>query len=176
MAELATIARPYAEALFKASSSDLDGTTRWIDQLAAIAGDGQLLQFASSPKVPAAQVIELVGGLMPAPLPPAGRNFLQAIVENRRLSVLPEVATQFRALRNSREGAYDAIVYSAFPIDDAALLDVGAALERRFGRKLKLRTELDESLIGGVRAVVGDEVLDTSVRARLDQMKAALAA
>ena len=165
MAELATIARPYAEALFKASSSDLDGTAGWLDQLAAIAGDAQLLQFASNPKVPAAQVFELVGGLMPTPLPPAGQNFLQrdrsTTAACRRCPRSPRSSARCRI---AQSGASDAIVYSAFPIDDAALLDVGAALESRFGRKLKLRVELDASLIGGMRAVVGDEVLDTSVQ------------
>ena len=68
------------------------------------------------------------------------------------------------------------MVYSAFPIDEAGLQTVSESLERRFGRKLNTRVELDPSLIGGIRAVVGDEVLDTSVKARLEQMKAALTA
>ncbi|RZL63274.1 MAG: F0F1 ATP synthase subunit delta [Variovorax sp.] len=176
MAELATIARPYAEALFKASSQDLEGTSGWLEPLAAIAADERLLAYAANPKVPAEQVLDLTAGLMPQPFPDAGRNFLRAIIENGRLTALPEVAAQFRRLRDTRDGAFDAVVFSAFPIDAVALQDVGAALEKRFGRKLKVRTELDPSLIGGIRAVVGDEVLDTSVRARLDQMKAALTA
>jgi F-type H+-transporting ATPase subunit delta len=61
-------------------------------------------------------------------------------------------------------------------MDAAALAEVSASLEKRFGRKLNLSTQLDESLIGGIRVVVGDEVLDTSVKARLEQMKAALIA
>ena len=68
------------------------------------------------------------------------------------------------------------MIHSAFPIDDATLRDIGSALERRFGRKLTTRVESDPSLIGGIRVVVGDEVLDTSVKARLEQMKAALTA
>ena len=68
------------------------------------------------------------------------------------------------------------MVYSAFPIDDAALTDIAAVLEKRFGRKLSVKVELDPSLIGGIRVVVGDEVLDTSVKARLEQMKVALTA
>jgi F-type H+-transporting ATPase subunit delta len=176
MAELATIARPYAEALFKACAADLDGTAGWLDQLAAVAGNPQLLQFSANPKVPPEQVFELIAGVSKQPLPEAGKNFLRTVIDNGRLATLPEVALQFRALRNARSGAADAVVYSAFPIDDAALAEVGAALERRFGRQLTTRVELDPSLIGGIRAVVGDEVLDTSVKARLEQMKAALTA
>ena len=67
-------------------------------------------------------------------------------------------------------------MYSAFPIDDAALVGVSAALEKRFGRKLKVTVQQEPALIGGIRVVVGDEVLDTSVKARLEQMKVALAA
>ncbi|GAC1354130.1 MAG: F0F1 ATP synthase subunit delta [Variovorax sp.] len=176
MAELATIARPYAEALFQASSANPEGTAGWLDPLATIAANPRLQQFAGDPKVSPEQVFELVSGLAPQPLPDAGRNFLRAVIDNGRIAVLPEVASQFRALQNERSGASDAVIYSAFPIDDAALQGVGAALERRFGRKLTTRVEMDPSLIGGIRVVVGDEVLDTSVKARLEQMKAALAA
>jgi F-type H+-transporting ATPase subunit delta len=176
MAEIATIARPYAEALFKASANDLDGTAGWIDQLAAVAGNPQLLQFASDPKVSSEQVFDLVSGLVPQGLPDHGKNFLRAVIDSDRIVALPEVAAQFRALKNAQSGASDAVIYSAFPIDEAGVRSVAASLERRFGRKLNTRVELDASLIGGIRAVVGDEVLDTSVKARLEQMKAALTA
>ena len=176
MAELATIARPYAEALFKASASDLDGTAGWLEPLAANAGNAQLLDFAANPKATAQQVFDLIAGLAPQPLPEMGKNFLRVLIDNGRLAALPEVAAQFRLLKNSVSGASDAVVYSAFPIESAAQQDVAAALERRFGRKLTTRVEVDASLIGGIRAVVGDEVLDTSVKARLEQMKAALTA
>lgn len=176
MAELATIARPYAEALFKATASDLDGTERWLDPLAAIVGNPQLLAFAADPKTTDAQVLDLVVGLAQQPLPDSGKNFLRVLIDNGRLAALPEVAVQFRQLKNTISGASDAVIYSAFAIDSQAQQDVSAALERRFGRKLTTRVEIDESLIGGIRAVVGDEVLDTSVKARLEQMKAALTA
>jgi F-type H+-transporting ATPase subunit delta len=176
MAELATIARPYAEALFKASASDLNGAQTWLEQLAAIAGHPQLLQVASNPKVTPEQVFELIAGLVPQALPEAGKNFLRILIDNDRLAALPEAAAQFRLLKNSVSGASDAVVYSAFPIDAAALQEVSATLEQRFGRKLTTRVEVDPTLIGGIRAVVGDEVLDTSVKARLEQMKAALTA
>ena len=98
------------------------------------------------------------------------------MIDNGRLNVLPEICEQFRALKNARSGSSDAVVYSAFPVEGAALADVASTLEKRFGRKLNLTVELQPALIGGIRVVVGDEVLDTSVRARLDQMKVALAA
>jgi F-type H+-transporting ATPase subunit delta len=176
MAELATIARPYADALFKASAKDLSAASVWLDELAAIAGNAQLLQFADSPKATSAQVFELVSGVAKAVTSDHAKNFLHAVIDNGRLSALPEIALQFRALKNARSGSSDAVVHSAFPIDGAALADVAATLEKRFGRKLNVTVELQSELIGGIRVVVGDEVLDTSVKARLEQMKVALTA
>ena len=180
MAELATIARPYADALFKAATAgagvDLGSTAAWMDELAAIAANPQLRQLAHNPKVTADQVFAVFTGVAHSALPDMAQNFLRTVIDNGRIDALPEVAAQFRALVNRRNGSSDAVVYSAFPMDSAALSEVGAALEKRFGRKLNLAVQLDESLIGGIRVVVGDEVLDTSVKARLEQMKAALTA
>ncbi len=176
MAELATIARPYAEALFKAASAELALTAEWLEALASVAGNAQLLEFAANPKVTDPQVYDVIVGVAKVSLPARGQNFLRTVIENGRLAALPEIAEQFRDLKNAQGGSSDAVVHSAFPIDAAALADVGRALEKRFGRKLNLTVHEDPSLIGGIRVVVGDEVLDTSVKARLEQMKAALTA
>ena len=180
MAELATIARPYADALFKAATAgagmDLVSTADWVDELAAIAANPQLRQLADNPKVTADQVFAVFTGVARSALSDTAKNFLRTVIDNGRINALPEVAVQFRALVNRRSGSSDAVVHSAFPMDAAALAEVGNALEKRFGRKLNLTVQLDESLIGGIRVVVGDEVLDTSVKARLEQMKAALTA
>ena len=176
MAELATIARPYAEALFKATSKDLNGAAVWVDALSAVAQNEQLQQFADSPKASTNQIFDLIAGVAKVDLPEAAKNFLRMVIENGRLSVLPEMATQFRALKNAQSGSSDAIVHSAFPIDAAALADLGKTLEAQFKRKLNLSVVLQPELIGGIRVVVGDEVLDTSVKARLQQMKVALTA
>jgi F-type H+-transporting ATPase subunit delta len=176
MAEIATIARPYAEALFKASSSDLAGTADWLDRVAAIAANPQLKAFADNPKATVEQVLGVIAGVAGSKLPAAATNFLTTVLENGRFAALPEVAKQFRVLANARSGSSDALVQSAFPIGAAELAELGKTLEKRFDRKLQLTVELDPSLIGGIRVVVGDEVLDTSVKARLEQMKVALSA
>ena len=177
MAELATIARPYAEALFQvASQGDLAQAGQQVDALAAVAADPQMRSFADNPKVNDVQVFDVIGSVLKEPLSANSKNLLRTLIDNGRLSVLPEIATQFRALLNARSGVSDATVFSAFPIDDAQLADVMGALEKRFSRKLSGTVALEPELIGGVRVVVGDEVLDTSVRARLQQMRAALTA
>jgi F-type H+-transporting ATPase subunit delta len=177
MAELATIARPYAEALFKSSQGRPEcccrpGSIRWLLWLA-------MRSCCSLPATPRSQTSRCLtwfrwrgqDGLARRP----HKNFLRIVIENGRLSALPEIASQFRAV-NARSGSSDAVVYSAFPIDGAALADVSAMLEKRFGRKLNVSVAIDADLIGGIRVVVGDEVLDTSVKARLEQMKTALTA
>lgn len=174
MAELATIARPYAEALFKAGGDA--AAAEQVSALAAVAGDARLRQFAGNPRVEAAQVFDLMIAVIKSPLTRPVQNFLRTVLDNGRLDALPEIAAQFHALVNAQSGVSDATVYSAFPIDGAALADVVAVLEKRFARKLNASVVVQPELIGGIRVVVGDEVLDTSVKARLEQMKVALAA
>lgn len=176
MAELATIARPYAEALFKATQADLAATSQWLEPVAAVASNAQLQAFAANPQAKPAQVLELLASVAKVNLPAAGNNFLQTVIDNGRVNALPEIAAQFRTLKNTKAGVADAVVQSAFPIEGAQLADLSALLEKRFGCKLNVTVEIAPELIGGIRAVVGDEVLDTSVKARLEQMKSSLVA
>ena len=176
MAELATIARPYADALFKALVEELDAATVWVEELNLIGQNAQLQQFALNPNVTNTQVFDLLAGVSRVSLPEKAKNFLRTVIDNGRLNALPEIANQFRALKTAQSGSSDAVVFSAFDIEAAALADLGVVLQKRFGRKLNLAVELQPELIGGVRVVVGDEVLDCSVKARLEQMKVALTA
>jgi len=177
MAELATIARPYAEALFKAAPAA--DRANWLGALQAIATvcrDPQLQSLADNPKVLPNQVFDVIVAASGASLTPALENFLRTVLDNGRLAALPTMVDQFHALVQSGEGVSEARIYSAFPVDAGQLADILGPLEKRFGRKLEAKVELEPELIGGVRVVVGDEVLDTSVKARLDRMKVALLA
>ncbi len=177
MAELATIARPYAEALFKAvGADDAVGVAAQVAALAQVAGNEQVRQFADNPKVTAAQAYDLITSVVKETLGNAAKNLLRTVIDNGRLAALPDIAAQFHALVNARSGVSDATVYSAFAIDSAQLAEVVASLEKRFARKLNASVVVDSGLIGGIRVVVGDEVLDTSVKARLEHMKVALTA
>ena len=177
MAELATIARPYADALFKAASdADLQVWSGQVVALAEVARDPLLRTLADNPRVTHEQVFEVMSGAVKVALAPAVANFLRTVLDNGRLAALPLMAEQFQALVNARQGVSEAVVYSAFPLEAGQLADIQGALEKRFGRKLQPSVQLDPELIGGVRVVVGDEVLDTSVKARLERMKTALLA
>jgi F-type H+-transporting ATPase subunit delta len=178
MAELATIARPYAEALFKsAGQANPRELADQLEALGQIASLSELRQFADNPKVePSAVYDVIVGALKVVSFSPQVQNLLRTVLDNGRLAALPEIAAQYRALINAQTGVSDATVYSAFPIDGPQLADVVGSLQKRFNRKLNAIVVVEPELIGGIRVVVGDEVLDTSVKARLEQMKVALTA
>jgi F-type H+-transporting ATPase subunit delta len=148
----------------------------WLDELAAVASNEQLRQFADNPKSSAEQVYSVITGVLKSALPVMGQNFLRTVIDNGRLAACPRSPTSSARSRMPSWVRSDAVVYSAFDIDAAALADLGQVLEKRFGRKLNLQVRLQPELIGGVRVVVGDEVLDTSIKARLEQMKVALTA
>lgn len=179
MAELSTVARPYAEALFAVAQGNKAGLDAWqaaLGELAALMSNADVAEVVSDPNLDNAQVQALLTGMLKSPLPADGANFLALLVENQRLAVLPEVAVQFRQLKNAAEGVADCLIESAFPLNDAQVNDLVAGLAAKFGRKLKAEVRVNPELIGGVRATVGDQVLDSSVRARLNDMQAALTA
>jgi F-type H+-transporting ATPase subunit delta len=178
MAELSTIARPYAEALFKSVESGADAST-WQTQLqalAAVAAHPGVKQFAQNPKVQVAQILDLLGSSLSAPLHDKVKRMLNVVLENHRLSCVPEIAQQFQQLMHAQSGIAEAVIESAFAIDAAELGSVVAVLEKRFACKLHARVHIKPELIGGIRVTVGDQVLDTSVAARLQHMKTALTA
>lgn len=177
MAELATIARPYAEALFKATP--VAEQAAWLEQaqaLGVVSSDHQLQAFADNPKVTQEQVFDVIAGAAKVALAPAVANFLRTVLENGRLAALPLMVEQYQSLVQARQGVSEAHIVSAFPISDAQVAEILGPLSTRFGRQLTAKVEVNPDLIGGVRVAVGDEVLDTSVKARLERMKSALLA
>lgn len=177
MAELATVARPYAEALFRvAQNGDLNAWSAVVAELAQIGANPDVQAYASNPNVTEAQLAETIASLVKSPLSPEAKNFVAMLAENGRIALLPEIGAQFTVLKNAQAGAADATIHSAFDLSADQLDQLVATLEKKFGRKLNPTVSVDPSLIGGVRVVVGDEVLDTSVRAKLQQMHNALVA
>ncbi|MES2258871.1 MAG: F0F1 ATP synthase subunit delta [Pseudomonadota bacterium] len=175
MAELATVARPYAEALFRvAQAGNLAAWSDLVSELAQIGEHADVLAYARNPKITESDVAATILALLKAPLTAEAKNFLDMLIANGRIELLPEIGAQFQLLKNSAEGAADAEITSAFDMSEAQVTELIATLEKKFSRKLNPSVTVDPSLIGGVRVVVGDEVLDTSVRAKLQQMRVAL--
>lgn len=179
MAELSTVARPYAEALFGVARDDKAGLQAWaglMDEMAHIASNPEVRAAMSDPRLDDTQRVQAFTGMLKSDLPQTVRNFIELLVQNDRLLLMPEIADQFLALKNRHEGTALAEITSAFELSEAQVKDLTAALELKFGLKLKPQVTVDPSLIGGVRVAVGDQVLDTSVQAQLARMRDTLAA
>jgi len=178
MAEPSTIARPYAEAVFRLA--DAQGKlAEWsgvLANLAAVASDDRIRAAIGDPNVPAAKVAGLFIAILSGKLSGDAENLVRVLAENGRLEVLAEVRAQYETLKNEREGVVEAEVYTAFDMDEAQLADLVARLEKRTGRKVKARVHLDKDLIAGVKVVLGDKVIDGSARAQLGALENALKA
>ncbi|MCP5229560.1 F0F1 ATP synthase subunit delta [Accumulibacter sp.] len=176
MAELATIARPYAEAVFRVALDEkaLPAWSERLSLLSAIAADSQMRSCISNPELSAAQKSELFKSLAGEALAGSEANLIDVLAANERLSALPEIADLFEALKASQEGVKEATIYSAFPVTERQRKALIADLEARFKTRLTADVVVDQSLIGGVKIVVGDQVLDTSVRGKLESLRLAL--
>ena len=176
MAESLTIARPYAEAVF--ASADAGGKLQpWshaLQRLAMIVSDADMHSAIGDPKVGSEQLYGLVAAGAGDTLNAEAQNFVRVLIDNDRLTVLPEIATLFESLKNEREGVIEAQIASAFPVGDDVLAQLVGDLERRFKRKVRPQVTVDPSLIGGALITVGDEVIDGTVRGRLASMTSAL--
>jgi len=176
VAEIATIARPYAEAVFKVADGEgeLAAWADVLDRLAAVAANPAIGQVLGDPNVTPGQLYGVIAGGA-GELSAAAQNLVRVLIENGRVGVLPGVRDLFVELKHEREGVVDAAIATAFPLEDAQLAALVGDLEARFKRKVKPSVAVDEDLIGGVKVVVGDEVIDGSVRGKLAAMAAALA-
>jgi F-type H+-transporting ATPase subunit delta len=178
MADLATIARPYAEALFQsAKPAELAACLEQLNELAQLASMPEVATLSNNPKVSADDLTKLLTGMVKTKLDGKVSSLLSLVNQNHRLTAVPEIARQFEALKNKSEGAAEVMITSAFPLEGSALNDLLLSLKKRFGGKdLRPTIHVDPSLIGGVRIQVGDEVMDSSVKARLAQMQTSLSA
>ncbi|MBU3558072.1 F0F1 ATP synthase subunit delta [Polynucleobacter sp. Nonnen-W13] len=178
MAELATIARPYAEALFQSTkAAELATCLEQLNELAQLASLPEVAALSNNPKVSADDLSKLLSGMVKTKLDGKIASFLSLVNQNHRLSAIPEIAKQFEAMKNKSEGAAEVMITSAFPLEGSALNDLLSSLKKRFGGKeLRPTIQVDPALIGGVRIQVGDEVMDSSVKAQLAQMQASLGA
>jgi F-type H+-transporting ATPase subunit delta len=176
MAEKATIARPYARAAFGYARA-ANALAAWSDALnaaASVIGDSRVHKLLGNPKVTASQLIDFIADVLGGKLDANVRNFLDELARNRRLGLLPEVASMFEAMRAEVENVADVQITSAVALDDAQCQRLTAALKKRLQKNVRLHCEVDVSLIGGAVIRSGDWVLDGSLRARLDRLATAM--
>jgi F-type H+-transporting ATPase subunit delta len=176
MAEISTLARPYAEAAFRIAdaSGALDQWSAALSNLAQVSIDPAVAAAIGNPNIPSAKVAGIFIQVLAGKLTAEAENLVRVMAENRRLAILPEISAQYEVLKNTREGIVEAEIASAFPLTDAQLAQLVARLEARTGKKVRPRVSVDSELIAGVRVVIGDKVIDGSARAQLAALEAAL--
>ncbi len=176
MSELSTLARPYAEAAFRLAqgANDLAGWSARIATLASIVSDVQVARLIGDPAVSAERVAELVIEVAGGDLGERGANFVKVLAENDRLSLLPEISAQFETLKANAEGTLEATITSAQVLTQAQIDDLVAGLKAKFNRAVNVQVAVDPELIGGAVITIGDQVMDGSVKGRLQRMAFAL--
>lgn len=177
MSELNTVARPYAQAAFDLARA-ADALAQWSSMIgfaAAVSADSNVREAIDSPNLSTAQQADLFIQVCADSLDEQGRNFVKLLAENRRLTLLPEIAALFDEFRADAEGTIEATVVSARPLSDSQQQEISNALKARFNREVSLHVETDESILGGAIIRAGDTVIDGSVRGKLEKFAHALA-
>lgn len=176
MAEIITIARPYAKAAF-AYAREANALAKWSGMLAfaaAVASDAKMAAFLAKPQLTAAKQAEGVIAACGDKLDDAGRNFVRQLCSNRRVSILPAVSEQFDLMVAELQKLGEVTVTSAFPMNDAETAKLAASLKRRFAQDVRVSVEVDPALMGGAVIRFGDLVIDASVRGRLEKLASTL--
>jgi F-type H+-transporting ATPase subunit delta len=172
MAEIATIARPYAEAVFSLAK-ETKSLPAWSSALAfvqAVNMDPEMQRLATDPAFGKDKLVKLFLDVCGQQLDPDASRFLQVVIQANRLDVLPEIIAQFEALKASESGIKEAGVVSAYPLDATQVAALTAKLSSRFGGTMNVTLHVDPEIIGGLIITVGDEVYDASVRGKLQDM------
>jgi F-type H+-transporting ATPase subunit delta len=172
MAEILTIARPYAQAAFQFADSH-QALGKWSDMLAflaMVAADAEVTELVENPRMTETQLAELFISIGGERLDDNSHNFIRLLAENRRLALLPEIAALFEIQRREAERTLRAELITAFPATEAQQASVAAALKQRLGRDIELVCTTDATLIGGAIIRAGDSVIDGSVRGKLERL------
>lgn len=176
MAELSTLARPYAKAAFEyaLAHNDLAGWSRQLGTAAAVAGTETMVKLLSSPELTSEQRAKALLDVCGDALDDRARNFVCVLAENKRLMLLPEILALFEQLKANQEKSVDVDVVSAFPLEQAVAERLAQALRGKLQRDVSINASVDQSLIGGVLVRAGDVVIDGSVRGRLAKLATAM--
>ena len=176
MAELFSIARPYAQAVFELarSNGDYTGWSQSLGAMAQVSRDREMKRLIQNPRVSRQEIAQVIADVCGSGVGGEGRNLLRLLAQNRRLHVLPAIADQYEKLRAEAEQTVQAELESALPVSDSEQQRIADALTARLGRKVELVCRINETLVGGAGIRAGDLVIDGSVRARLEKLAVAI--
>lgn len=176
MAELSTLARPYAKATFNAAldSQALDAWSQQLATLAVISEQAEIQALIANPALTFDDKASALKDVAGDSLGEGVQNLIDVLAENRRLSLLAEISVQFDALKAEQEKSADVVVTSAFSLNDSQQKTLTEKLTKKLGREVNLSVAIDESLIGGVVIKSGDLIIDGSVRGKLTKLADAM--
>jgi len=176
MAELSTLARPYAKAAFEyaVEAKDVQGWSDSLSLAASVAQQPAVEKLLSSPSATAEKQAEAVQNICGDELATACQNFISILSENRRLQLLPQISQQFEIMKANLEKAVDVDVVTASKLNAAQQKSLSEALSAKLERKVNLQVSLDKSLLGGAVIRAGDTVIDGSIRGRLTKLAESL--
>lgn len=172
MAELTTVARPYAKAAFQVALKE-NSMAEWSKMLsltAAITREQPVKLLLQSPALTSEQVAQSFIDICGDELNGKGQNFIRLLAENKRIALLGEVYKIFETLRAQQEQSLDVEVITPYEISAEVADKLVAALTSRLQKEVKLSTRTDQSLIGGAVVRTGDMVIDSSVRGKLAKL------
>ncbi|CAG0977000.1 F-type H+-transporting ATPase subunit delta [Methylophilaceae bacterium] len=172
MAEAITIVRPYAVAAFRLAKQR-NALAKWSEMLgfaAAVAADPQMKAYIDNPKVTAAELERMFLSICDKKLDEAGTNLVRLLGEYGRLALLPDVARAFEELKAEDEGVLEAEITAAAKPSDSEVKALVKRLESKFGKKIEASVKVDPEIIGGIKIVIGDTVIDASVRGQLQEL------
>ena len=178
MAEISTIARPYAVAAFKLAKEQ-KALAKWSEMLSfatAVGSDAQLSAYIADPKVDSNVLQETFLKVCGDKLNVNGQNLIKTLVEYGRLSILSAITSAFEELKAQDEGALDAQIIVAAKPSAAETKDLVKRLEAKFGKKVEATVSVDPEIIGGIKIIVGDTVIDASVKGQLQNLAYSLSA
>jgi len=177
MSDNASIARPYAKAVFDLAEES-NAFAEWstaLDQLAAISNDADFGALINDPRVTGKQLSELVLGVSKDSLPEGGENLINLLVQNDRLSALADIEEQYTQLVAKAQAKVNAEVITAMALSNDQKAALAGALEQRLGLKVEIEEIVDDSLIGGAIVKAGDLVIDGSAKGRIEKLSTVLA-
>ena len=172
MAELTTVARPYAKAAFQVALNDnaLDDWSRMLALAAAISRHDRVRLLLQAPALTSNKVAESFIDICGDELNDKAKNFVHLLAENKRIILFAEIARNYENLRAQQEKSLDVEVITPYEISSAVSDQLAAVLKSRLQREVKLATRTDQSLIGGAVVRAGDTVIDSSVRGKLAKL------
>lgn len=176
MAELTTLARPYARAAFEVAqfADSLETWSTMLAQLAAVTSNEKVVAALSSPSLTGEQQTDIVTGICGDEISPQIQNFIAILAENKRLELLPEILALFEILKADLEKTVEVDITTAFPLADDTEQSIAKALKERLQREISIRSEVDKDLLGGMVIRAGDLVIDGSVRGKLRKLAEAM--